>query len=525
MTVGTGAVATTVQTKLRESVSVLDFGADETGVLDSTVAFNLATKAAYTSLGLFDQNFPGEVYVPAGIFKISDTVYIHKGQHLRGAGGGATKIDMSGMVAATVPVFKMGWSAAGVDAGGLPPEISEFWMYGGPDSHPVIDMVVPGAFAHDLFITSPGIGINQGGGDTIVANCIIDQGLTGILITGQNHITANVLFYNLNYGIRVNLSYDVQINNCHFEYSKYASIAIQDGNNGIQNLSISNCQFVANEQYNTFEHSINFRSNSISVNVRGCDFRNHPGFAIGSGTGLGGLIRVSDCIFNGLKTNPAYTQSTTSGGILTGNHTFEITNCAFTSMQSDPIRMSSVSNYPVTVHGCTYSGITGATSFVNVTATAGSLAIFDCVGDNVTQLVNLQSVIAVVLRGNKRWLGAVGNSGGRLFVRIPMQQGGIVKVGIKANTSPGGNSRYRTSLTVMAMQRTGYSGTDLTDYATLTTAFNAGSDGYVPAISAQIDFDSVGGGVALPFVSTGRYLVVSVPNTYNATSFEADFDI
>lgn len=36
---GTGAVATTVQTKLRESVSVKDFGADSTGVANSTTAF------------------------------------------------------------------------------------------------------------------------------------------------------------------------------------------------------------------------------------------------------------------------------------------------------------------------------------------------------------------------------------------------------------------------------------------------------------------------------------------------------
>lgn len=39
---GTGAVATTVQAKLRESVSVKDFGADPTGVANATSAFNSA---------------------------------------------------------------------------------------------------------------------------------------------------------------------------------------------------------------------------------------------------------------------------------------------------------------------------------------------------------------------------------------------------------------------------------------------------------------------------------------------------
>jgi hypothetical protein len=59
---GTGAVATTVQAKLRQSVSVLDFGADPTGVADSTAAFDAAiatTKA---------------VYVPAGTYLVNATI-------------------------------------------------------------------------------------------------------------------------------------------------------------------------------------------------------------------------------------------------------------------------------------------------------------------------------------------------------------------------------------------------------------------------------------------------------------------
>jgi hypothetical protein len=56
---GTGAVATTVQAKLRESVSVLDFGADSTGVVDATTAF---TNALATGRN---------VYAPAGTYKLN----------------------------------------------------------------------------------------------------------------------------------------------------------------------------------------------------------------------------------------------------------------------------------------------------------------------------------------------------------------------------------------------------------------------------------------------------------------------
>ena len=44
----TGSVVRTVASKLQESISVLDFGADPTGVADSTAAFTNAGKAAYS---------------------------------------------------------------------------------------------------------------------------------------------------------------------------------------------------------------------------------------------------------------------------------------------------------------------------------------------------------------------------------------------------------------------------------------------------------------------------------------------
>jgi hypothetical protein len=59
---GTGAVQTTVQEKLRESVSVLDFGAVGDGVVDDTAAF-----AAALVLGK-------AVYAPAGTYKATFTI-------------------------------------------------------------------------------------------------------------------------------------------------------------------------------------------------------------------------------------------------------------------------------------------------------------------------------------------------------------------------------------------------------------------------------------------------------------------
>jgi hypothetical protein len=80
---GTGAVPTTVQAKLRESVSVLDYGADPTGVLDSTSAIQAALDSGAKT-----------VVIPSGTYKVISTLNINTDRlHLVGDGLGSTLID------------------------------------------------------------------------------------------------------------------------------------------------------------------------------------------------------------------------------------------------------------------------------------------------------------------------------------------------------------------------------------------------------------------------------------------------
>ncbi len=67
---GTGAVATTVQTKLREGLSVKDFGATGNGVTDDTVAIQLA----FTSAAALTPK--KTVYFPAGTYVINPSTII-----------------------------------------------------------------------------------------------------------------------------------------------------------------------------------------------------------------------------------------------------------------------------------------------------------------------------------------------------------------------------------------------------------------------------------------------------------------
>ena len=80
---GTGAVPTSVQAKLRETVSVKDFGAVGDGVADDTVAIQAAIDAVGTNGGCV--NFPsGSYYLTNTLEIINDKVY------LKGVGTGAS---------------------------------------------------------------------------------------------------------------------------------------------------------------------------------------------------------------------------------------------------------------------------------------------------------------------------------------------------------------------------------------------------------------------------------------------------
>lgn len=100
---GTGAVATTVQSKLRESVSVKDFGAKGDGVTNDSAAFALAVAAVPTN---------GTLYFPAGVFCgylrlwRSDIAII-------GAGSGATTIKLPN----SCPSITVPWEAGGTITG------------------------------------------------------------------------------------------------------------------------------------------------------------------------------------------------------------------------------------------------------------------------------------------------------------------------------------------------------------------------------------------------------------------------
>jgi hypothetical protein len=111
---GTGAVASTVQTKLRERVSVKDFGATGDGTTDDTDAIN--TALAHCKLTF------AKLYFPAGKYIISETLLVDwAGWSFEGDGFARTIIEQT----AAVP---------GMILNGLYGEWRGMSLHGGPNS-------------------------------------------------------------------------------------------------------------------------------------------------------------------------------------------------------------------------------------------------------------------------------------------------------------------------------------------------------------------------------------------------------
>lgn len=395
----TGAVARTLLAKGRESISVLDFGADPTGVTDSTAAFNLATSAAAAHTGN-TTNLKRGIRIPAGQYKVNGPVYVRKGQHLFGDGMGATYIDAS-MTSNTSDVFILGTKSDGtVDGGGLVAEVSDLYVIGGPASYAVINTTAcAGWNVHGIMFSSPGIGVKAGGADGLLHDCIFDEGLNHVVCSGINITISDNLFYLGNYQITVlSNAADIEINDGHFEYAKYASVYLNDGATGIKGMTIDGCKFVLNEQFTTFAGFVLIRSIGADLIVKGSDFCNAKGYSIAAPAGVNNILVVQGCLFDGNKTVADYAQSTTAAGIEATNLKATIQGSVFRNLPGIPIGFAGDEVSSLAVQGNRFLNNTNAgnAEIVIANTTAGSRVDVDgfIIGTG-RAIVNAQGTVPV----------------------------------------------------------------------------------------------------------------------------------
>lgn len=412
-------------------VNVLDFGADPTGVADSTAAFNLATKAAQVHTGNNDLNMLLKVYVPAGIYLINGTVYVRKGQHLYGDGNGSTKITTPNTTTGR-NVFVLGYGIPGgvetEDPGGLPPVVSDLYTIGGDTTGAFISAPISGYVIRDVFMTFPGVGIIASGGDGLISNIIVDQCLTGIYVRGQNIVISDSIFYVSGNGIWIaNATYDVQINNCHFEYSTISDIYFALGATSIQNISVSDCQFVQNTQHTTMT-GVNIAGSGVTATFNNCSFRNSYNAGLQTTAGSDQHISVIGCIFDGTKTVPGYAQSTTAKGIKIYGGNWTIKGCVFKYLKAAPVELATIAyaSEEVRIQESTFFANTNVTTCITVSGTGGNMQINECSGD--LPIVNTQTSVSVTVKTGNTLSNSFDSiaSGGARAISMPnnLQVGG-----------------------------------------------------------------------------------------------------
>jgi len=104
---GTGAVATTVQAKLRESVSIKDFGAVCDGITDDTAAIQAAVNSSLS------------VFIPEGDCLIQSWVTLRAGSHVYGAGMGRTRVIAPRPIGESLGAFYANSGSADTQVGNI----------------------------------------------------------------------------------------------------------------------------------------------------------------------------------------------------------------------------------------------------------------------------------------------------------------------------------------------------------------------------------------------------------------------
>jgi hypothetical protein len=546
-----GGVQTNVQAKLRETVSVKDFGAVGDGVTDDTAAFNLATDAANSSVIL------REIYIPAGVYRIDGKVYVRKGQHLRGAGAGATQLLFTnpvGGVNTNTGGIVMGFNSLGVqDPSGFAPEVSEFFTLGGS----AIACGVAGAAIHNCFISSPISGVIATGADITISDCIFDDGTSLLIISGQNIAVSNCIFYLGSQQIYLTGgANDVVINSCVFEYAKTAAILSQNGNN--TNIVVSGSTFLLNTQ-NAGHQAFIFSQSSASDSffVSGCTFNNGKGAAYRSNS-TNSYASFKSCLINGNKTTSGYAQSVSAFGfdlsvsaladidgctfknmkdtvfkLSTANKT-KITNCVISDSSVGVINMptsggnlivrdvviDTTGSTPITFNGDLSQSMsldnvrfinTGGTYDITIAGTSfsASVNLANIVGSN-RQLFSYTGNVAFSATNLKNWFNAVVASTSR-YVEIPFVGAQTFEFSVTANPSSAGSGLYRKS--TYGIFDIDYDAPSVETNVSLTTLHSSATGAFsAPSVTAELQ--TLGGGSSSASTIISGNIILSWPATY-----------
>ena len=300
---GTGAVATTVQGKLREVISVLDFGATGDGVTDDTLAVQAALLAGAGQI----------VFFPAGTY-LCTTIIIYSKTAMIGEGISATVIKAKSTLAGNAALL---WN--NIQTGTLN-------VY------------------YDVGILIQGMTFDGNGLGTRTAE-LVSLGKV------QNTTIRDCMVRNIGYiGLAFGGSNNVRILNCKFTTTGNPVVTAEGGASvwfgaspdatGTTNVLIDQCSFYALEWAGIY-------ANCNRITISGCSFLNVKEAGIFSGSPNLGLI-IEGCTINGVTR-----KYISASGIETGASNVTIVGNSISNVGSNCISLTDTQN--VTISGNTLS--------------------------------------------------------------------------------------------------------------------------------------------------------------------------
>lgn len=284
---GTDAVQSSVRTKLRESVSVKDFGAVGDGVTDDSAAINAATYYLYKTFN------GGNVEFPPGVYLCENTLFPRSrvnwiGQATTGYfATGTNGVVIKRASALTILAYQTAslWTCRNIEFEGNSGGAGTY-IFAKPPAGialPADDPLRPGTTTYSL------------GSGFYLYNCTLSSAYYGI---GNSSSIGSInavdcMFRDFNTAI-LNTT-DSTLDRCLFTGNSAYAISLNTGANRIQN-----CFFEFQQASGAASHAIMFQSNASELQVVGCRFDRNAGHDI---YGYAGAKRprgilITGCYFN-----------------------------------------------------------------------------------------------------------------------------------------------------------------------------------------------------------------------------------
>lgn len=225
---GTGATARTVQAKLRDVVSVQDFGATGNGVTDDTAAIQAALNYLSTLPAMTGAQ--GKLFFPRGAYVFSSTLNIPANTHLIGegvnfatalvptasfTGSQAVKVDgttATGGYAFRITIENITLNCTNFPSGRVPVLLQDcytiglrnVYLYNGKgtalvqiksNATSVLDITLDSCHIFGANTTDAVVGVDiQTGSQVRLLNCDVENTATGVKISGSAKVALNSLY-------------------------------------------------------------------------------------------------------------------------------------------------------------------------------------------------------------------------------------------------------------------------------------------------------------------------------------------